>query len=150
MWKDKLEEVKKEKERYKELVNDGATNEQIEKFVKEVRTKFNYSLPLKYLDFLKEVNGIEFNGFIVYGIDQELLEEDVNKPINGLISLNEIWYENEEQKHYIVLGESNISWYVYNLKNNIFAELDNPSGCVVKEYYNFNNILEKILTDSLL
>lgn len=150
MWKDKLEEVKKEKERYEELVNVGATNEQIERFVKEVRTKFNYSLPLEYLDFLKEVNGIEFNGFIVYGIDQELLEEDVNQLINGFISLNEIWYENEEQKQYIFLGESNISWYVYNLKNNIFTELDNPSGGVVKEYYDFDNILEKILTDSLL
>jgi hypothetical protein len=150
MWKDKLEEVKKEKEKYEELVNVGATNKQIEKFVKEVRTKFNYSLPLGYLNFLKEVNGIEFNGFIVYGIDQELLKEDVNQPINGLISFNEIWYENEEQKQYIFLGESNISWYVYGLKNNKFVELDNPSGSVVKEYYNFNSILEKILTDSLL
>lgn len=150
MWKEPLENVKSEKKKYKELINVGATNKQIEIFIKEVKSKFNYSLPLDYLKFLEEINGIEFNGFIVYGIDQNLLECNSNQAINGLISLNEIWYENEEQKQYIFLGESNISCYVYDLNNKIFSELDNPSGELIKSYNDFYELLDKILSDSLL
>ena len=38
-----------------------------------------------------------------------------NQSINGMIENNKIWYENEWQKKYLFLGESDISWYVYDL-----------------------------------
>ena len=135
---------------YKEHINLGAANEEIREFTYKVQSKFNYSIPEEYLNFLKEVNGIEFNGFIIYGIDQELLEHEVNQQINGLISFNEIWYENESQRQYIFLGESNISWYCFDLLKGEYVELDNPSGSFVGNYDNFYSMVEKILEDSLL
>ena len=52
-------------------------------------------------------------------------------------------------KSYIFLGESNISWYVLDIGKNKFQELDNPSGTTVKEFSSFEEMLEKILSDSL-
>ena len=128
MWKDKLQEIIQEKKIYGEKVNIGATEEEIGMFFKKVKAELNVDLPNDYANILELVNGLEFNGFILYGIDQILLSKQPNQSINGLIEYNKIWYENEWQKKYIFIGESNISWYVYDFAECKYAELDNPSG----------------------
>ena len=74
----------------------------------------------------------------------------MNQCIDGLIDANQMWYENEEQKKYLFLGESNISWYVYEHKNHIFIELDNPSGRKINEFNSFYEMFNKILTDAMM
>ena len=149
MWKEKLQEIVEEKNLYGEKINFGATTEEIKLFLKETKTVLNVELPNDYLKILEVVNGIEFNGFILYGIDQNLLNVKQNQSINGLIECNEIWYENEWQKKYIFLGESNISWYVYNLLEHKYCELDNSSGEEVEVFSNLESMVEKLLSDSL-
>ena len=150
MWKYKLEEIKQEKEIYEELINDGATASQIEKFKTNVKNRYQYDVPEEFLQFLKIVDGLEFNGFIIYGIDDFILSCNTNQEITGFISSNDIWYENEAQKQYIFLGESNISWYCFDLLNAKFVELDNPSGTLVTKYSNFKIMLGNLLGKSLL
>lgn len=99
MWKDKLQEIIQEKKIYGEMVNVGATEEEIEIFFKEAKTELNVDIPIEYKKILKIVNGLEFNGFILYGIDSILLSKQPNQSINGLIEYNKIWYENEWQKN---------------------------------------------------
>lgn len=77
-------------------------------------------MPYDYFEFLKNFNGIEFNGFIMYGVDKDLLSIKPSSNINGLIQFNNIFYENKHQKKYIFLGESNISLYVYDIKLNTY------------------------------
>lgn len=47
-------------------------------------------------------------------------------------------------------GESNISWYCFDLINKVYVELDNPSGTLMHTFTNFDSMLEKALSDSLL
>ena len=58
---------------YGEKINIGATEEEIQPLVKETQNELNVDLPSEYARILEVVNGIEFNGFILYGIDPELL-----------------------------------------------------------------------------
>lgn len=99
MWKDKLQEIVQEKNLYGEKVNSGATEEEIAIFCKETKAELNVDLSNDYVKILGLVNGLEFNGFILYGIDQHLLSRQPNQSINGLIEYNKIWYENEWQKN---------------------------------------------------
>ena len=92
---------------------------------------------------------MEFNGFILYGIDQRLLDEQQNEKIYGLIEYNKLWYENEWNKQYIFLGESDISWYAYDLTAHKFCELDNPSGTEMEKFKNLDHMVEKLLIDAL-
>lgn len=150
MWKIKLEEIIEEKNLYGEQINSGASQVELAKFKISVKEELQKDLPTEYGDFLKKVNGLEFNGFILYGIDDVFLEKKTNQHINGLISFNQIWYENEDQKKYLFLGESNISWYVYDTNNERYIELDNPSGREMVVFKELDKMLEKILSDSLL
>ncbi|MDR9855701.1 YrhA family protein [Paenibacillus sp. VCA1] len=150
MWYSKLEELRNEKLMYGELINSGALEAELSNFGKAVKEKLNIELPEEYITALKTVNGLEFNCFILYGIDEEYLEKSPNQQITGLISLNQIWYENESQKDYLFLGESNISWYVYKINVKEYLELDNPSGREMLKFKTFDEMFEKLITDSLL
>lgn len=150
MWRELLLDIKKIEEKYGETLNIPATNEQIGCLEKVAKEKFKHILPKEYIVFLKMVNGLEFNGFIFYGVDSWLVDKDDNKFDYGYIDTNEIWYENEHQKQYMFFGESNISWYCFDLLNGVYVELDNPSGTLMQTYIDFNSMLEKALEDSLL
>lgn len=87
-----------------------------------------------YEEFLKIQNGFEFDGLIFYGTtDYE----------NNLVSENEAWdWQGESFEHkYLFLGDADISWYVYNISEDCFAELDKPSGDLIRTFEDFDNML---------
>lgn len=149
MWKESLEEIIQEEKRYGQKINQGISEEEAALFVKAVEDNLNITLPEDYIKVLREVNGIEFNGIILYGVDEPILKEVPDRYVNGLIDCNKVWYENEWQKQYLFLGESSISWYVYDLKTQKYYELDNPSGEIGKEFISFEQMLDKMFEDAL-
>ncbi len=149
MWKEKLQQIAQEEKLYGEEINAGATMKEIQLFLEKCRTELNVDAPDEYLKILEAVNGIEFNGFILYGIDEELLDTQPNQSVNGMIEYNKIWYENEWQKQYLFLGESDISWFVYDLAKGQYCELDNPSGEETEAFDCADSLVEKILCDAL-
>lgn len=150
MWEKLISDIRKIEEKYGDTINSPASSEQIEILIKAVKEKFGNELPQEYINFLKTVNGIEFNGFIFYGVDSSLLDNQKEQTVYGYIDTNEIWYENQHQKQYMFFGESNISWYCFDLVNKIYIELDKPSGTLMNTYDNFYYMLEKALSDSLI
>lgn len=74
MWKKLLSDIRKIEEKYGDSLNTPASNEQIEILTKTVKEKFNNVLPEEYINFLKTVNGLEFNGFIFHGVDSSLID----------------------------------------------------------------------------
>lgn len=150
MWKERLEEIRQEEKKYGGDINRGISKEEAEVFVKAAKNELGIALPEEYLKILTTINGIEYNGFILYGADEPLLNETFHQHVNGLIDNNKVWYENEWQKQYLFLGECNISWYVYDLKAKKYCELDNPSGELYEEFEDFEQMFDKMLGDALL
>ena len=150
MWQDKLEEIKQVSVKFNDTLNDGITDKELEALISGVEKELQVSLPEAYIDVLKLINGLEFNGYILYGADKELLENIPNQRINGLIDNNKVWYDNEWEKKYLFLGDSSISWYAYDVESGSYFELDKPSGDEMQEFSCFEEMLEKILTDALL
>lgn len=151
MWEEDLKKLIDELSIYDEKINSGASDDELKKLNLKSKTLLEVDeLPSEYLDVLSKVNGVEFNGFILYGVDEYLLSSKPNQKIYGLIDSNLIWHENKEQKKYLFLGESNISWYVYEYKNKVFFELDNPSGEKINEFDSFYNMFSKLLSDSII
>lgn len=144
---EKMKLVKKQLEQYGETINDGASEKEIELFCMQISKKLNIELPKSYLDFLKNVNGIEFNGYIVYGIDEEFCVNLPKQHINGFISNNLDWYDNEWLKKFIFFGDSDISWYVFDTETNRYLELDKPSEEEMSAFSSFEEMIDKILDD---
>lgn len=104
----------------------------------------------RYIIFLSVINGLDYNGLVLYGIDENLVDKKNNQRVMGYIDTNEIWYENDEQKVYMFFGDSNMSWYCYNIKKDIYVELDKPSGELEQEFSGFADMIENALENSLV
>lgn len=144
-----IDQIKREMEKYNERLNDGAMDNEIEVFFNEVSEKLNVKIPQEYCRILQLVNGLEFNGFIIYGIDEYLLKKNTNQHINGFVDNNMIYYYNDWLKQYIFFGESDISWYVYDIPSKMYFEIDRPSEEKMVAFNNFIDMVIKILTDML-
>ncbi len=150
MWIEKLEEIRKIDASFGNETNDGATEKEINIFLNEIKGSFDIEKLSPYAEVLRRVNGVEFNGFILYGIDENLLENAPKQTINGFIDNNEVWHEDDWGTEYIFFGDSSISWYVYDLNKDKYYELDKPSGDVIEEFNNINNMINKMFEDALM
>ena len=149
MYIEELNLLVKEISKYGDKMNDGVLEKDLNLFINIFKKTFGVSLPDDYLQFLRNFNGIEFNGFIMYGVDKYLLSIEPINNINGLIKFNNIFYENKHQKKYIFLGENNISWYVYDIKLSTYFELDNPSETKINEFINFKDMLKNFILEAI-
>ncbi|MFF2881525.1 YrhA family protein [Bacillus toyonensis] len=150
MWKNLILEIEKIEKSFNDKLNTPATDTEVHRLRKHVKEKFNVDLPSEYEEFLKTVNGLDFNGLVIYGVDPSLLDTERDEQICGFIDTNEIWYENEFQKEYLFFGDSSIAWFCKNLSDGTYLELDKPSGTVMKTYNDFNTMLEEALKTALL
>ena len=96
------------------------------------------------------MNGLDFNGLVIYGVDKMLLDKEVDEDIHGFIETNEIWYENDWQKQYVFFGDSDTAWYCYDQKENVYVELDKPSGTFIQSFESFDFMLSNAFETTLL
>ncbi|KAA0770241.1 SMI1/KNR4 family protein [Bacillus sp. BB51/4] len=150
MWKNLIVDIEKIEKSFNDKLNTPATDSEVQKLKECMKENFNIDLPSEYEEFLKTVNGLDFNGLVLYGVDSYLLDIERDESICGLIETNEIWYENEFQKEYLFLGDSDIAWFCKKLSDGTYLELDKPSGTVMETYNDFNTMLEEALKTALL
>lgn len=146
MWRDLLTEIQTMLSEYGFNLRRPATSHEIENFKKEVSLKLNrFVLPDQFIQFLMTVNGLDFDGLVIYGIDKFLLETEEDQEIHGFIESNEIWHENDWQKQYVFFGDSDIALYCYDLTQMAYLELDKPSCTVMNSFTDFNSMIEDAL-----
>lgn len=149
MWKEKIELIRERRARRNRHLNAGCSQEEINILQKEVNNKFQYYLPEEYLEFLSLINGLEYNGLVIYGIDEDLIDVENNQNVTGYIDTNQIWYENEEQREYMFFADNDMSWYCYNMNKKTYMELEKPSGELEQEFDSFADMIESALENSL-
>jgi hypothetical protein len=52
-------------------------------------------LPEQYINFLRTVNGLDFNGLVIYRADSPSRDSGAADAVYGFVETNEIWHENE-------------------------------------------------------
>ncbi|AOS68156.1 SMI1 / KNR4 family protein [Bacillus subtilis] len=150
MWVNLLEEIQKTEAKYGDELNSPVTDQEIRNFEEAVLGKFPVNeIPSGYKKFLQTVNGLDFNGLVIYGLDQELLREENDEEVYGFIETNEQWHENDEQKKYLFFGDSDTAWYCLDVIQNEYLELDKPSGTLMNKFNDFNAMLADALKVSL-
>lgn len=149
MWKDYLDKIRSINKEYNSSMNPGCSEELIAKFEQAASDYLGSNLPDGYKEFLKEVNGLEFNGFIFFGVDDFVSEFDGINENTGLIDCNQELYESERQLQYLFFVDSDISWYAYDFKKEVYVLLDKPSGEEEEQYETFSDMLDHALEEAL-
>ncbi|MGJ3197456.1 YrhA family protein [Peribacillus frigoritolerans] len=150
-WNELLIKVEKMESKYDGSLRNPVSNSEIIKMKQTIQQKLgNIIIPESYFEFLQNVNGLDFNGLVIYGVDEILLDNEADEEVQGFIETNELWYENDWQKKYIFFGNSDTAWYCYDLNKRVYVELDKPSGTLIQFFDSFDSMLSDALEASLL
>ncbi|EEL59964.1 SMI1/KNR4 family protein [Bacillus toyonensis] len=150
MWREKISHISKIREKRNRKLNLPINEKELSKFRKSVVEKFGEDvLSQQYYEFLQTVNGIEFNGLIIYGIDQSFLDFKPINQVDSFFDANEVWESIQDEDELIFFGDSDIAWYCYNVSKKKFVELDKPSGEHIETFCDFDTMLKSALSVAL-
>ena len=76
MWKNMILEIGDILKSVNYKLNTPATDTEVQRLREHAKEKFNVDLPSEYEEFLKTVNGLDFDGLVLYGVDSPLLETE--------------------------------------------------------------------------
>ncbi|MFM9276545.1 YrhA family protein [Paenibacillus jiagnxiensis] len=148
MWKEQIDQISKIRGNRK--LNAPANENEISRFRKSVVEKFGEGvLPQQYFEFLRTVNGIEFNGLKIYGIDNNFLDSQPVNQVDSFFDANETWESIKDEDELIFFGDSDIAWYCYDATKKSFVELDKPSGELMETFSDFGAMLESAFSVAL-
>ncbi|TVX94881.1 YrhA family protein [Cohnella terricola] len=151
MWKEQIDKISKIRDKRNRTLNLPANGNELSGFRKSIVEKFGEDvLPQQYYKFLQTVNGIEFNGLKIYGIDQFLLDSIPINQVDSFFDANETWESINGEDELIFFGDSDIAWYCYNVSSKSFVELDKPSGEHMETFCDFDTMLESAFSAALI
>ena len=103
---------------------------QIKHFVEAASAVLKFKLPDEYIGFLQECDGLEFDGYIIYGTDNFLENQADYEYIS---------------KQYIIFAEYDIGWFGMKKSDGSFWELDKPSGREMQQFLCAGDMIKHIL-----
>jgi len=132
--KEKLDVIETIAEKYNETIYSGVTIKEINFFKHWWLQNCNQlTIPNGYLGIVYIIDGFDFDGLSFYSINYD--------KENNLYESNEIYWENENLKEYLFIGEDSISWYCISFNTEKYYILDKPSGSVIDEFFQFDDLL---------
>lgn len=150
MWREQVSQISQIREKRNRKLNAPANENELSRFRKSVVEKFGEDvLPQQYYEFLQTVNGIEWNGLRIYGIDHIFLDSRPINQVDGFFDANETWEQIKDEDELIFFGDSDIAWYCYHVSKRSFVELDKPSGDLMETFCDFDAMLESAFSSVL-
>lgn len=139
---EKIEQLKQKRIEYDYENPEPITSDSISSFEEEFKTFFKIDIDNQFIDFLKECDGLTFNGFRIFSSKNY---ENKGVPY-GIFENNNLFYEqDEEDRQYVLHATSGQDLFVLNKDKNVYQLLDRYSGDDFKDFKDFNDMLMYIL-----
>ncbi|MBR7158301.1 MAG: YrhA family protein [Alphaproteobacteria bacterium] len=102
-------------------------------------------IPSGYTEFLKEANGLSWNGFEFYGT----AEFSTDAEDEDIISLLEANQDFDEEEGKLLLGQSEEEQYVYNIATKKYEIVDSITGEEIESYASFEDLFTDLMENVL-
>ena len=113
------------------------------------QTELRNDIPDEYLSFLRETNGVTWNGVSFYGCEESPINGKEGGKIWGFVDTNLIYRDVERMKNYLVFGQSDMDIYVINLSTHKYQVLDKISLDEITSVSTFEELLAKAFESRL-
>jgi hypothetical protein len=127
-----------------EPVHDGATVEQLEQLRSQARAVLGVEVPHAFLGFLRESNGLDYNGLVIY--DCTSSPQSPSRGFwQGLVAANLAWRENPSLRSVLVLGDSDMDLFAWRPDTGAWLRMDRIAHDRVQTYPSFDALIEDAL-----
>lgn len=112
-----LNALKTQNEKYGDLLQTAASQDQCLQLSKRVKDEFNLSISEVYIYLLQYTNGFDNDGVVLYSTEKSLINGYDDRYIDGILEANKSWHRNTEMKDFLFYAESEQYLFVQSLEN---------------------------------
>ena len=137
-----LAEINAEKREFAQPIWPPASPDAIARLRRHARETLQIDLPEDYMAFLGRNDGLDFNGYVIYGATEH------KEPfLSGLVEANERL--GGPQATHVFYGGTGDQLYAQDRTNRAWVALDRPSLDVIATFPSFEAMLTKVLRDAV-
>jgi hypothetical protein len=137
-----LAEINAEKREFSQPIWPPASPEAIARLRRFAKDTLLTDLPEEYVTFLGRNDGLDFNGYVIYGATEH------REPfLSGLVEANERL--GGEQARHVFYGDTGDQLFAQDRTNQAWVALDRASLDVIVTFPSFGAMLSKVLRDAV-
>lgn len=145
MYQELLKQISDNCLEYSESMQKPCTDAQISTLKANVQNQLQTDLPQGYINFLKQHNGLDWNGLLIYASENSTISGYEDRFIAGFVEMNLSYRESEACQEFLFFGESGVDSYVYEIKTQQYQIIDRISFDVYETLSSFDLLLTEAL-----
>lgn len=148
---DYLHQIETIDAQFGDSLQPAASTEDLQALATQVRELFGYTLPTAYLQLLAIADGVDFNGYTLYGSKTRQLQGEETIQLQGFVEINEFWqeYVDNGDHHLLMFGETGDDLYLFDQRAQQFHFTDKVSGDVYQAFGTFEELAEQFFKAAL-
>lgn len=143
-----LEQITEDNRSYGDEPQLGATKAELDTLRQRASDELSVRLPDAYLEFLRNSNGLDYNGTVIYSTHRVPITGYDDRFIEGFVGSNLDAREVEDMKRYLVFGESNESLHVLNVAERRYQTIESIGYGVYQDYDSFDDMIAAVLEEA--
>lgn len=136
---DKLRRIRAEAEFWGERFPVGASEAAISDLRGRCHAELSYSLPERHAAFLRIVDGLDFNGFVIYSSGGS------GSDCEDLVHANLLWRDDPFKADFVIMAESGIDLFGHRPATGELFCADRTSFDVFERYASVDDLIEAVL-----
>jgi hypothetical protein len=128
-------------------VSGGASLDEVNQANQAVKQAFGIDVPESYKAFLRQRNGIDYNGVVFYSAIDSSEKPGVGGFWQGLVAANTAWRDSGENTHLLILGDNSMDFFAFDPEKNEFTRNDRVTGESLTRYQSVTEMINDALSD---
>ena len=130
MYRNELDILRRKMYEFCDELPNSADESEIKRLSEEFYRVCNLDIPHEYVEFLRQCDGVEFNGCIIYG-SNNIIESQLDYDYVA--------------ENYVIFAEYDIGWFCMEKSSGKYCELDKPSARELQIFDTLEAMLKRVL-----
>ncbi len=145
MYQDLMVQVIEAQAKYNLGAQPPCPANRVEELRRRARRELRAELPEEYAAFLRQHDGLNWNGLFLYASERTPITGSPSNFIEGFVEMNLLYREDKWFEDYLVFGEGNMDLYVRQVSTGDFQIIDRVPGNLIETVSSFDELLIKAL-----
>lgn len=141
MYDELLQNIRAQATSYGEVLQPPCSAGSIELLRTRVQKELGVELPEEYVQFLKKVNGLDWNGLVVYASERSQIVGYRDRFIEGVVEGNLSYRALDSMNDFLVFGEDGVALYVLELCDRSYQIITTAGLTVLETFPAFEDLL---------
>ena len=145
MYQDLVKQIAGEMKRFGMTQQPACSPNDIETLKRNAVHKLECAVPDGYLAFLSVVNGLDWNGLVVYASQPSLIVGFTDRFIEGFVEGNLTYRDFEPLKGHLIFADDGDALFTYQISTSKYQVLTSVSLSLLESFDTFDELLCKAL-----